>query len=155
MGKGDIKTRRGKLFRGTYGKKRPGKAKKHSLISAEKAQDSILSKKITKEPVRTKRPIHVTEPAVEEQVVEIKIPEKVTEEVVIEKKIPETITEEVVVEKKEHEPVIEKVITEEKVSELKPKKVVPEHGKVSEPKVKSGKEKPAKSASIKNRNTKL
>lgn len=28
MGKGDRKTRRGKIFRGTYGKRRPRKAKK-------------------------------------------------------------------------------------------------------------------------------
>jgi 30S ribosomal protein S31 len=28
MGKGDRKSRRGKLFRGTYGKRRPQKAKK-------------------------------------------------------------------------------------------------------------------------------
>jgi len=29
MGKGDIRTRRGKLFRGTFGKRRPRKKKKH------------------------------------------------------------------------------------------------------------------------------
>jgi len=29
MGKGDIRTRRGKLFRGTFGKKRPRKKKKN------------------------------------------------------------------------------------------------------------------------------
>ncbi|MEW6676227.1 MAG: 30S ribosomal protein THX [Nitrospirota bacterium] len=28
MGKGDLKTRRGKIFRGTYGKTRPKKKKK-------------------------------------------------------------------------------------------------------------------------------
>jgi 30S ribosomal protein S31 len=28
MGKGDLRTRRGKLFRGTYGKKRPRKKKR-------------------------------------------------------------------------------------------------------------------------------
>lgn len=28
MGKGDIRTRRGKLFRGTFGKRRPRKKKK-------------------------------------------------------------------------------------------------------------------------------
>lgn len=30
MGKGDIKTKRGKIFRGTYGKTRPRKKKKNN-----------------------------------------------------------------------------------------------------------------------------
>jgi histone H1/5 len=121
MGKGDIKTRRGKLFRGTYGKKRPGKIKKHSLISAGQARDTILSRKITKEPMRTKKPIQVVEQVVEEKVVEIKIPETITEEVVVDKKVTEKITEEVVVEEVKSE--------QEKKVELK---------------TKAGKEKPVK-----------
>lgn len=31
MGKGDLKSRRGKIYRGTYGKRRPRKRKKKSL----------------------------------------------------------------------------------------------------------------------------
>ncbi|CDM65807.1 MAG: 30S ribosomal protein THX [Pyrinomonas methylaliphatogenes] len=38
MGKGDLRTRRGKLFRGTYGKSRPRKKKKKA--AAQKLQSA-------------------------------------------------------------------------------------------------------------------
>lgn len=43
MGKGDRKTRRGKLFAGTYGKRRPRKKKKTvgvNAVNTNKPQDS-------------------------------------------------------------------------------------------------------------------
>lgn len=36
MGKGDKKTKRGKIYRGTYGKSRPKKAKKRKAKGAAK-----------------------------------------------------------------------------------------------------------------------
>lgn len=36
MGKGDKKTRRGKLFQGSYGKKRPRKEEKGTSLNSEK-----------------------------------------------------------------------------------------------------------------------
>ncbi|HEY7658950.1 MAG TPA: 30S ribosomal protein THX [Burkholderiales bacterium] len=36
MGKGDQRTRRGKLFRGSYGKTRPGRLKKRKKAPAAK-----------------------------------------------------------------------------------------------------------------------
>ncbi len=38
MGKGDIRTRRGKIWRGTYGKTRPSKKKKVQEASASDTQ---------------------------------------------------------------------------------------------------------------------
>lgn len=34
MGKGDTRTRRGKIYNGSYGKKRPGRAPKKAAASA-------------------------------------------------------------------------------------------------------------------------
>jgi len=45
MGKGDIKTRRGKLFNGSYGKKRPG-SKSSPVIQLKKGAGS--KKKVPK-----------------------------------------------------------------------------------------------------------
>jgi 30S ribosomal protein S31 len=36
MGKGDKRTRKGKIYRGSYGKTRPGKAKKKASKTASK-----------------------------------------------------------------------------------------------------------------------
>jgi 30S ribosomal protein S31 len=36
MGKGDKRTRKGKIYRGTYGKTRPGKVKKKAAKAASK-----------------------------------------------------------------------------------------------------------------------
>ena len=33
MGKGDLRTRRGKIYNGSYGKKRPGRVKKKSAAT--------------------------------------------------------------------------------------------------------------------------
>ena len=37
MGKGDIRTRRGKIYRGTYGKARPGSGKKRDHTAEAKS----------------------------------------------------------------------------------------------------------------------
>lgn len=34
MGKGDARTRRGKIYNGSYGKKRPGRVKKKAVVAA-------------------------------------------------------------------------------------------------------------------------
>jgi len=34
MGKGDKRSRRGKIYNGSYGKKRPGRAKKKAAVTA-------------------------------------------------------------------------------------------------------------------------
>ena len=39
MGKGDLRTKRGKIFRGTYGKFRPKKKKKTTQQPAEKTAE--------------------------------------------------------------------------------------------------------------------
>ncbi|MFZ5939970.1 MAG: 30S ribosomal protein THX [Bacteroidota bacterium] len=46
MGKGDIKTRRGKLFNGSYGKRRPGKSSspKITVQKAEKPKKGRTAK---------------------------------------------------------------------------------------------------------------
>ncbi|AYA38352.1 30S ribosomal protein THX [Hymenobacter oligotrophus] len=38
MGKGDKKSRRGKLTKGSFGKKRPHKAKKRTVLAATKTE---------------------------------------------------------------------------------------------------------------------
>ncbi len=38
MGKGDLKTRRGKIFRGTYGKLRPRNVKKNTTAKPAEAK---------------------------------------------------------------------------------------------------------------------
>jgi 30S ribosomal protein S31 len=40
MGKGDLRTRRGKIFRGTFGKSRPRKKKKKS-VSKQVEQEGL------------------------------------------------------------------------------------------------------------------
>lgn len=40
MGKGDQRTKRGKIFRGTYGKSRPKKRKKRALKAAQQPQEN-------------------------------------------------------------------------------------------------------------------
>ncbi len=37
MGKGDVRTRRGKIYNGSYGKKRPGRAKKKAVAPPPRA----------------------------------------------------------------------------------------------------------------------
>jgi 30S ribosomal protein S31 len=37
MGKGDLRTRRGKIYNGSYGKKRPGRKKKSTGTAAKSA----------------------------------------------------------------------------------------------------------------------
>jgi 30S ribosomal protein S31 len=36
MGKGDLRTRRGKIYNGSFGKKRPGRVKKAAAAAAAK-----------------------------------------------------------------------------------------------------------------------
>lgn len=40
MGKGDLKTKRGKIHRGTYGKRRPRKKKKNTQTATKPIQAS-------------------------------------------------------------------------------------------------------------------
>ncbi|RMG07170.1 MAG: 30S ribosomal protein THX [Acidobacteria bacterium] len=40
MGKGDLRTRRGKLFRGTFGKTRPRKKKKNKIQATQTQETS-------------------------------------------------------------------------------------------------------------------
>jgi 30S ribosomal protein S31 len=40
MGKGDKRSRKGKIYRGTYGKTRPGKLKKKARKASRKAQSA-------------------------------------------------------------------------------------------------------------------
>tara|TARA_Y100000589_G_scaffold291166_1_gene294413 strand:+ start:18371 stop:18628 length:258 start_codon:yes stop_codon:yes gene_type:complete len=54
MGKGDIKTRRGKIFAGTYGVSRKRKAKKNVVIPAKK-EEKPAEKKTTKMATATKK----------------------------------------------------------------------------------------------------
>jgi len=56
MGKGDRKTRRGKLYIGTYGVRRPKKGKKHVATSKP-----VIVKKEVKEPVKEVKEIKVVE----------------------------------------------------------------------------------------------
>jgi 30S ribosomal protein S31 len=37
MGKGDLRTRRGKIYNGSFGKKRPGKKKKSAVTAGRSA----------------------------------------------------------------------------------------------------------------------
>jgi 30S ribosomal protein S31 len=37
MGKGDVRSRRGKIYNGSYGKKRPGRIKKKTVAPAPRA----------------------------------------------------------------------------------------------------------------------
>lgn len=60
MGKGDIKTRRGKLFAGSYGKKRPGK-KTSKTKFADKPQQKRVSRPVAAEKAATSKPEPVKE----------------------------------------------------------------------------------------------
>ena len=55
MGKGDIKTRRGKLFRGSYGISRPRKRKIRGVPGPEMAQLKDTAKKETKPKARAEQ----------------------------------------------------------------------------------------------------
>ncbi len=46
MGKGDKKSKRGKIFRGTFGKRRPRKAKSITHVSAVKDEQKKNEKKV-------------------------------------------------------------------------------------------------------------
>ena len=67
MGKGDKKTKRGKIIKGTYGKKRPRKKDRKFNITAK-----VTEKKVEKEEVKEKKTpvkkkaVKVEEPKVEE-----------------------------------------------------------------------------------------
>jgi 30S ribosomal protein S31 len=50
MGKGDKKTRQGKIAMGSYGKTRPHKAKSSPSIPSEKAEPAVAEKTETKKP---------------------------------------------------------------------------------------------------------
>ncbi len=52
MGKGDQKTRRGKIFAGSYGRKRPKKKKKGVIAQVAKPAEKTTTK--TKVPVKPK-----------------------------------------------------------------------------------------------------
>jgi 30S ribosomal protein S31 len=52
MGKGDKKTRKGKIAMGSYGKTRPHHVKAASSIPSEKAEESAVAEK----PEKTKKP---------------------------------------------------------------------------------------------------
>ena len=54
MGKGDIKTRRGKLFAGSYGVTRP-RNKKKGMPSAPKPEKALKDQNIAKEEVAEKK----------------------------------------------------------------------------------------------------
>jgi len=90
MGKGDQKTRRGKLFRGTYGRTRPRKRKSRFIVPGESAEKRVMDKQTP--PVTRKE----EEPVVEEQVIE----QKETEVEEVKKK---AVSEGKEVDKKERE----------------------------------------------------
>ena len=48
MGKGDIKTRRGKITNKSYGVRRPKKAAKIEVKPKKKAAKKVVAKKVTK-----------------------------------------------------------------------------------------------------------
>lgn len=95
MGKGDIKSRRGKLFSGSYGKKRPRKKQKNTGIIVNAKQEENIKNSKSKSPVEVKEPkkrvneeqeavatSEQTERAgeVKEIKEEVKVPEEITEE---------------------------------------------------------------------------
>jgi 30S ribosomal protein S31 len=45
MGRGDIKTKKGKIFSGSFGKTRPAKAAKKVVVAKEKAAEAPAKKK--------------------------------------------------------------------------------------------------------------
>lgn len=57
MGKGDKKTRRGKLFQGSYGKKRPKKAEKvvKAAVKNNAPESKLPKEKAAPKPVREKK----------------------------------------------------------------------------------------------------
>ena len=55
MGKGDIKTRKGKIVRGSYGKTRPRKKNKPSLVQKTEGEKGEKLKTEAKKPKTTKK----------------------------------------------------------------------------------------------------
>ena len=47
MGRGDIKTKKGKIFAGSFGKKRPAKAAK-KIVAAATIAEVVVKKKVAK-----------------------------------------------------------------------------------------------------------
>ncbi len=93
MGKGDKKSKRGKIFRGTFGKRRPRKAKSFVPVSEVKDEKKKSEKKIDlvkPEEVKTEK-----KTAVPGKIEEVK-----TEKIKDEKKIDIVKPEEVKTEKK-------------------------------------------------------
>ena len=65
MGKGDMKTKRGKIHRGTYGKNRTRKAAKPAVASVKSEEKVVKVKKTTTKPeaeleVKTETPVKET-----------------------------------------------------------------------------------------------
>lgn len=44
MGRGDIKTKKGKIFAGSYGKSRPAKSSKKAVVAAKPAKKEATKK---------------------------------------------------------------------------------------------------------------
>jgi 30S ribosomal protein S31 len=80
MGKGDRKTRRGKLYLGTYGVRRPKKGKKHVIVTK-----SMDVKKEVKEPKELVKEVKVVEKV--EKVERVEKIEKVEKAEKVEKKV--------------------------------------------------------------------
>ncbi|HJX71051.1 MAG TPA: 30S ribosomal protein THX, partial [Bacteroidales bacterium] len=83
MGKGDIKTRRGKLFAGTFGVRRPKKKKNKSIIGHHRISDISAPKPKPEKPEMIVRevgePVGIQKTEVpaaptEEQVITVSIP---------------------------------------------------------------------------------
>jgi len=55
MGKGDRKTRRGKITKGTFGVRRPHKKKKVEVVSAKKRTSKGAPRKVKKTPAKKKK----------------------------------------------------------------------------------------------------
>lgn len=60
MGKGDKKSKRGKIFSGSYGKSRPRKTKPAFKATAKSVENSVAEEKVT--PKETKAPKTKKEP---------------------------------------------------------------------------------------------
>ena len=108
MGKGDKKSKRGKIFRGTYGKRRPRKAKSITHVSAVKDEQKRNEKKtdiVRPEEVKTEKKITVpskiekvkTEKKENEKEIDVLKPKEVKTE---KKTVKSSKTEKVKTEKK-------------------------------------------------------
>ena len=105
MGKGDIKTRRGKLFRGSYGISRPRKRKVRGVPGPEMAQLKDTAKKEIKPKATT------------EQIKEVEVKEEIVQEATVVEPTPEVtakVEEKTEATAESSEP---KDTTEEKVEE--------------------------------------